>query len=154
MKITNQKIALAFMLPSIVVLLVGAILSNDHDAAEKEAPSTVVTKTLTKESSPTVQSATLLDNDKQPSRMFNIEDSTANNNHFTGAQDLSVVSETEKIPVENMSADDIRTDTASIHQTVMPVVVGSELLAREAMGIRKMNKAVLRKWRLERVLPR
>ena len=45
-------------------------------------------------------------------------------------------------------------NTTSIDQTRKPEVVGREALAREARGLRQMDEKILRKWRLESILPK
>ena len=65
---------------------------------------------------------------------------------FTDTQDRLTTDYASNQYVEKVS-------TKRMNQKKMPQVVGSDILAKEAEGIRKMDKAILRKWRLEGILP-
>lgn len=67
--------------------------------------------------------------------------------------DTTIISEQETVK-EAQATKMINDDTNKISQANRPVVVGSELLAAEARGIKKMSKKMLRDWRLKGILPR
>ena len=124
------------------------------------------TKRLIKQKYPAIKSIVWLDDHKKlgwaidvkDSRDLAVGDNAISNDDFVKTEGLSATAETKTTPVKTMTGMDKQaqntTLTKSIDQTIMPEVVGSEVLAREAKGIRKMSKAMLRKWRLEDILPR
>lgn len=124
------------------------------------------TKRLITQKYPAIKSIVWLDDHKKlgwaidvkGSRDLAVDDNAISHDDFVEAEGLSTAIETETPPVKtriDMGKQEQNTTlTKSKDQTIMPEVVGSEALAREAIGIKKMSKAMLRKWRLEDILPR
>ena len=145
------------------------MLANGQDAslaADKKEKWISRTKNLIKQKFPAIKSIALLDTKKKLGWAFNLKDEldseaadhAVGDDYLANTENTSATVQTEKAPVEILSSkgtqEALTLDTNSIEQTIKPVVVGSEVLAREARGIKKMSKAMLRKWRLNDILPR
>ena len=110
-----------------------------------------------KDKYPAIKSIALFNTHKVLGSAFNVIHSTGHamtdnatrNQNVESALELSVPA-VAKDTKQSMQVESLNANR--IDQTIKPVVVGREVLAREAQGIRKMSKAALRKWRLEGIL--
>lgn len=145
---------------------------TDSDAAESKELWISDMMARVKESYPAIKSIVWFNTNKELGWAINLEGNTGltafnnavSDDYFAGTLDLSAA--TQSVQVTQKSANVVSSkgktkgrqavndNASSIAKTKRPEVVGRQALAREARGLRKMNKQALRKRRLESVLPK
>jgi len=151
----NKYARLVQQFPNKPILLVTA--PEAHTSEDKKKGLINRLKSQIKEDYPAIKSVALFNTNQALGWVFNVADITdlastdnaISEQRFSASSDLPETADAEDA---KRSIDVQSPDTHRIDQTIKPVVVGSELLAREARGIKKMSKATLRKWRLEGIL--